>query len=61
MTPPRFERRGGARRDRDEAADPDEETLFTGLKTLTPFEVALFFGAISLSLIIWLIFIWVHR
>ena len=59
MTPPRFERHGGPRRDEEEA-DPEEETIFTGLKTLEPWEVALFFGAIITSLIIWLVFIWVH-
>lgn len=60
MTPPRFERYGRERRD-EPASDPDEETIFTGLKTLRPFEVALFFGAIIGSLLIWLVFIWVHR
>ena len=59
MTPPRFERYGGPRRDEEE--DPEEETIFTGLKTLEPWELALFFGAIITSLIIWLVFIWVHR
>ena len=39
--------------------DPEDEP--SGLKSLTPFELALFLGAIITSLIIWLLFIWAHR
>jgi len=46
---------------RDEDIDPDEETIFQGLRTIEPWELALFLGAIITSLLIWLVFIWVHR
>ena len=42
-------------------SDPEDEPVHSGLKSLTPFELALFLGAIGASVIIWLIFIWVHR
>ena len=46
---------------REEEIDPDEETIFPGLRTIEPWELALFLGAIITSLLIWLVFIWVHR
>ncbi|MGI8423785.1 MAG: hypothetical protein ACR2NO_06705 [Chloroflexota bacterium] len=46
---------------RDEVDDPEEETIFAGLRTLQTWELALFLGSIIVSLLIWLIFIWVHR
>ena len=42
-------------------SDPEDEPVHSGLKSLTPFELALFLGAIISSLVIWLVFIWVHR
>ena len=60
--PRRFTRYDGRRRRRDEEEiEADEETLFPGLRTIQAWEVALFLGAILVSLLIWLIFIWVHR
>ena len=60
MTPPRTDRQGGARPS-DEVDDPDDETALSGLESLTPLELALFLGAMISSLLIWLVFIWVHR
>jgi hypothetical protein len=49
MTPPQSE------------PDPNDEPATSGLKSLTPFELALFLGAILASVIIWVIFILIHR
>jgi hypothetical protein len=60
--PRRFARYEGRRgRPAEDDVDPDDETVFPGLRTLRAWEVAIFLGAIIVSLLIWLIFIWVHR
>ena len=72
MTPPepepeeerrfvRYDPRTRRRAADDDDYDPDEETVFSGLRTLRASEVALFLAAIITSLLIWLIFIWIHR
>ena len=49
------------RGEEDEKLDPEDDTIFAALRTLQPRELALFLGSIITSLVIWLIFLWVHR
>ena len=49
------------RAEEDEEIDPEDETIFAALRTLQFREVALFLGSIITSVVIWLIFLWVHR
>jgi len=42
-------------------ADPDEEEVFSGWRTIEYWEIALLLAALIASLLIWVIFIYEHK
>ena len=59
---PRFLRqdKGSRELEADQADDPDEETVFSGWRTIQRWEIALFLATFIVALLIWNIFIFVH-
>ena len=59
---PRFLRqdKGSRELEADESYDPDEETVFSGWRTIQTWEIALFLVTFIAALLIWNIFIFVH-
>ena len=60
---PRFVRREKGRHTSDagESPDPEDESIFAGWRTIQRWELALFLGTFIGALLIWNIFIYLHR